>query len=42
VIDIVRKNLQLDPAAIVDAVFAEVTAYTRRVTDDRTLVVLRC
>src|SRR5262249_10326866 len=42
VLDIVRQRARAEPAAIVDAVFAEVTAYTRRVTDDRTLVILRC
>ena len=42
VLDIVRTNQDREPAAIVDAVFTEVTAYTQRVTDDRTLLVLRC
>lgn len=42
VLDIVRKRLKSEPTAIVDAVFAGVRDFTERVTDDRTLLVLRC
>jgi len=42
VLDIVRKRSGIEPGAIVDAVFADVAAFTKRVTDDRTLVILRC
>lgn len=42
VLEIVRQRLDAEPSAIVDAVFAEVSAYTKRVQDDRTLLVLRC
>jgi len=42
VLEIVRARIDATPSEIVDAVFTEVTAYTRRVTDDRTLLILRC
>ncbi|MSR07652.1 MAG: GAF domain-containing protein [Gemmatimonadetes bacterium] len=42
VLDIVRKRLTAEPAAMVDAVFAGVHDYTERVADDRTLLLLRC
>ncbi len=42
VLRIVRQRFTRTPTEIVDAVFAAVAAFTDRVTDDRTLVVLRC